>query len=96
MYCIKCFDKGTKPHVTYDYSVLARGIIVDQYMMGWTHFLQGKLIKNWITKFNVVRKMQGGKEDDILMINVARAITTFTTNIWVSWCAHIYRGTKDN
>ena len=63
IYCNKCFSNGTDtdPHVTEDHYMFARGLVADQSMMGWKHFLTGNLVKYWIAEFDGERWMWGGK-----------------------------------
>ena len=62
--------------------------------MGWSHFLQGKLIKDWVDVFNEERRDKGKKDDDRIMVKVITEITSFNLNLWRSRCTHVFWGTK--
>jgi hypothetical protein len=40
---------------------MAKALVVDQTTMGWCHFLQGKLIKDWVDFFNEEIQDEGKK-----------------------------------
>ena len=73
---------------------MAQALVDDQITMGWRHFLQGKLIKDWVDVFNEERRDEGKKDNDRIMVKVITAITSFTLNLWRSRCSQVFGGTK--
>jgi hypothetical protein len=73
---------------------MAQALVDNQMTMGWCHFLQGKLIKDWSDVFNEERRGEGEKDNDRIMVKVIKAITSFTLNLWCSRCSQVFGGTK--
>ena len=73
---------------------MAQALVEDQKTMGWRHFLQGKLIKDWVDVFNEERLDEGDNDDDRIMVKVITAITSFTLNLWRSRCSQIFGETN--
>ena len=91
LYCITCFGSNTTPSAPSHHSAMAHTLVNDQTTMGWHHFLQVKLIKDWVDVFNKERRDGGKKEDDPIMVKVVTAITPFTLNLWPSRCSQVFR-----
>ena len=94
LYCIKCFGSNTTPSSPSDHSTMAQVLVDNQTAMGWRHFLQGKLIKDWVDVFNKERWDEGKKDDDRIVVKVITAITSFNLNLWRSRCSQVFGGTN--
>ena len=44
MHVIKCYATDTDYKISSDYDGLSQAVCFDQHMLGWKHFLQGKLL----------------------------------------------------
>jgi hypothetical protein len=48
MHFIKCYATNTNYNISSDYDILSQAVCFDQHMLGWKHFLQGKLLPDWM------------------------------------------------
>jgi hypothetical protein len=44
MHVIKCYASDTDYKISRDYDNLTQAVCIDQHILGWKHFLQGKLL----------------------------------------------------
>ena len=52
MQVIKCYTTDTDYNISSDYANLSQAVYIDQHMLGWKHFLQGKLLPDWLDIIN--------------------------------------------
>ena len=56
MHVIKCYATDTDYNISSDYDDLAQAVCFDQHMLGWKHFLQGKILPDWMNIINNKRE----------------------------------------
>jgi hypothetical protein len=48
MHVINCFATDTDYNISSDYDGLTQAVCLNQHILGWKHFLQGKLLPDWM------------------------------------------------
>ena len=56
MHVIKCYTYDTDYNISRDYDNLIQAVCIDQHILGWKHFLQGKLLPDWMDIINNERE----------------------------------------
>ena len=72
---------------------MAQALVEYQTTMGWSHFIQGKIIKDWVGVSNEERQDERNKDDGQIIVKFIKLITSFTLNLWRSMCSQVFWGT---
>ena len=59
MHAIKCYTTDTNYNISSDYDGLSQAVYLDQDSLSWKHFLQGKLLPDWMDIINNERSQLG-------------------------------------
>ena len=59
MHVINCFATDTDYNISSDYDGLTQAVCLDQHMIIWKYFLQGKLLPYWMDIINTEREQLG-------------------------------------
>ena len=91
MHVIKCYANNTDYNISSDYGGLSQAVCFDQHMLGWKHFLQGKLFLDWLDIIN-------NKQEKLRLLPNLRAVPqmmtaliTTTLNSWRTRCEFTHR-----
>jgi hypothetical protein len=92
MHVIKCFATDTDYNISSDYGGLTQAVCLDQHVLGWKHFLQGKLIPDWMDIINNEREQLGLPPNLRALPQIMKALITPTLNLWRTRCEFLHGG----
>ena len=69
---------------------MAQALVEYQTTMGWSNFIQGKIIKDWVGVFNEERQDERNKDDGQIIVKFIKLITSFTLNLCRSMCSQVF------
>ena len=92
MHVIKCYATDTDYNISSDYDGLAQAVCFDQHMRGWKHFLQGKLLPDWMDIINNEREQLGLPPNLRAVPQLMTSHITITLNLWCTRCEFLHRG----
>ena len=90
MHIIKCYATDTDYNISSDYDNLAQAFCIDQHTLGWKHFLQGKLLPDWLDIINNEREQLGLPPNLRAVPQMMMALITTTLNLWRNRCEFMH------
>ena len=90
MHVIKCYASDTDYNISRDYDNLTQAFCIDQHILGWTYFLQGKLLPDWLDIINNKREQLGLPPNLRVVPQLMTALITTTLNLWRTRCEFMY------
>ena len=94
MHVIKCYATDTDYNIFSDYDGLSQAVYLDQDSLGWKHFLQGKLLPDWMNIINNERSQLGQPPNLRAVPQMMTALITTTINLWRTQCEFMHGGRK--
>ena len=82
MHVIKSYATDTDYNISSDYDGLSQAVCLDQDSLGWKHFLQGKLLPDWMDIINNKRSQLGQPPNLRAVPQIMTALITTTINLW--------------
>ena len=90
MHVIKCYASDTDYNISRDYDNLTQAVCIDQHILGWKHFLQGKLLPDWLDIINNEREQLGLPPNLRAVPQMMTALITTTPNLWRTRCEFLH------
>ena len=90
MHIIKCYATNTDYKISSDYDNLAQAVCINQHMLGWKHFRQGKLLLDWLDIINNEREQLGLPPNLRAVPQMMTALITTTLNLWLNRCEFMH------
>jgi hypothetical protein len=95
MHVIDCVATDTDYHISSDYDGLTQAVCLDQHMLGWKHFLQGKLLPDWMDIINNEREQNGIPHNLRAVPQMMTSLVTTTLNLWRNRCEFLHGGSHN-
>ena len=92
MHVIKGYATDTDYNISSDYDDLAQADCFDQHMLGWKHFLQGKLLPDWMDIINNERAQLDLPPNLRVLPKLMTTLITKTLKLWQTCCEFMYGG----
>jgi hypothetical protein len=96
MHVIKCYATETDYNISSDYDGLTQAVCLDQDGLGWKHFLQGKLLPDWMEIINHEREQLGQPPNLRAVPQMMTALITTTINLWRARCEFMHGGSNSD
>ena len=91
MHVIKCYPTDTDYNISSDYDGLSQAVCLDQNSLGWKHFLQGKLLPDWMDIIKNKQSQLGQPPNLRAVPQMMTALITTTLNLWGTQCEFLHR-----
>jgi hypothetical protein len=90
MHDIDYFATDTDYNISEDYDGLTQAVCLDQHTLGWKHFLQGKLLPDWMDIINTEQEKLGLPHSLRAVPQMMTALVTITLNLWRTRCEFLH------
>ena len=96
MHLIKCYSTDTDYDISSDYDGLTQAVCLDQHTLGWKHFLQGKLLPDWMDIINDEQAQLGHPPNLRAVPQLMKVLITTTLNLWRTRCEFMHWGSHSD
>ena len=96
MHVLKCYAMDTDYIISSDYDGLSQAVCLDKDSFGWKHFLQGKLLPDWMDIINNERSQLGQPPNLRAVPQMMTALITTTINLWRTRCEFMHGGSNSD
>jgi hypothetical protein len=90
MHDIDYFATDTDYNISEDYDGLTQAVCLDQHTLGWKHFLQGKLLPDWMDIINTEQEKLGLPHSLRAVPQMMTSLVTITLNLWRTRCEFLH------
>jgi hypothetical protein len=92
MHVIKCYASDTDYNISIDYDNLTQAVCIDQHILGWKHFLQVKLLPDWLDIIYNEWEQLGIPPNLREVPQMMKALITITLHFWQTRCEFMHGG----